>query len=318
VIAGFAGNHEQKKKISGRQSLPKPHRVSREYELSYSMSKGSAAMNEEGERLGSRWAEVGGLRMHARAATGAATAGALPLVLVHGLVVSSRYMLPLAERLAECADVYAPDLPGFGKSDHPQRPLDIAQLADALASWMRATGIARAALVGNSMGCQVIADMALRYPALVARAVLIGPTTDRRGRNVLEQLRRLIAVMPREAPGLLGVQIRDTWSAGLRQALAAARYAIEDRIEAKLPALTMPVLVVSGEYDRLAPPRWAAELAGLLPHGQLHILAGCGHALNYSAPDQLLQIVAPFLNQTPVLKDVDDCAGLIAAGAAPG
>jgi 2-hydroxy-6-oxonona-2,4-dienedioate hydrolase len=275
-------------------------------------------MNKEGERLGSRWAKVDGWRMYARAATNAANAEALPLVLVHGLVVSSRYMIPLAERLAERADVYAPDLPGFGKSDHPDRSLDIAQLADALASWMRANGIARAALIGNSMGCQVIADMALRYPALVARAVLIGPTTDRRGRNVLEQLRRLLAAAPHEAPGLLGVQIRDTLSAGLREALATARYAIDDRIEAKLPALTMPVLVVSGEHDPLAPPRWAAELAELLPHGQLHILAGGGHALNYSVPDQLLQIVAPFLNQSLALKDTDDCAELFAAGAAAG
>src|SRR5436190_17187630 len=112
-------------------------------------------MNEQDQRLGSIWAEVSGLRMHARAATDAEHAGALPLVLVHGLVVSSRYMIPLAERLAERTYVYAPDLPGFGKSDHPNRPLDIAGLADALAGWMRATGITRAALIGNSMGCQV-------------------------------------------------------------------------------------------------------------------------------------------------------------------
>ena len=275
-------------------------------------------MNEQDQRLGSRWAEVGGLRMHARAATDAANAGAMPVVLVHGLVVSSRYMIPLAERLAERAHVYAPDLPGFGKSDHPARPLDIAGLADALAGWMQATGIPRAALIGNSMGCQVIADMALRYPSLVARAVLIGPTTDRRGRNVPEQLRRLLVAAPHEAPGLLGVQLRDTWSAGLRETLATARYAIEDRIETKLPALHMPVLVVSGEHDPLAPPPWAAELADLLPQGQLRILAGGGHALNYSAPDQLLEFMAPFLNQQPVLKDADDCAELSATGAAVG
>jgi pimeloyl-ACP methyl ester carboxylesterase len=275
-------------------------------------------MSERDGRLDSRWVNVGGLRMHARAATSAAIDGALPVVLVHGLVVSSRYMIPLAERMAESAHVYAPDLPGFGKSDHPERPLDIAGLADALAGWMQATGLGRAALIGNSMGCQVIAELALRYPALVERAVLVGPTTDRRGRNVLEQLRRLFAVMPYEAPGLVGVQLRDIWSAGLRETLASARYAIDDRIEAKLPALAIPVLVVSGSHDSIAPPRWATELAGLLPHGQLHILAGGGHALNYSAPDRLLQIVAPFLIQQPVLKVADDSAEFFAAGAAAG
>src|SRR5436190_2195210 len=112
-------------------------------------------MSEEDRRIGSRWAVVGGLRMHACAATDAVDGLALPVVLVHGLVVSSRYMLPLAERLADHAHVYAPDLPGFGKSDHPERPLDIAGLADGLAAWMHVTGIPRAALIGNSMGCQV-------------------------------------------------------------------------------------------------------------------------------------------------------------------
>ena len=112
--------------------------------------------------------------------------------------------------------------------------------------------------------------------------------------------------------------IRRLPAAGLREALATARYAIEDRIETKLPALTMPVLVVSGEHDSLAPPRWAAELAGLLPHGQLHIFAGGGHALNYSVPDQLLEIVAPFLNQQSPIKVADDCAELSTAGATAG
>jgi 2-hydroxy-6-oxonona-2,4-dienedioate hydrolase len=255
-------------------------------------------MDVEEGRLNSVWAEVGGLRMYARVAANVASAAALPAVLVHGLVVSSIYMIPLAERLAERMPVYAPDLPGFGKSDHPPRPLDIPSLADALAGWMRAMGIARAVLIGNSMGCQVIADLALRYPSLVARAVLIGPTTDRHGRNVFEQTRRLIAAGPHENPSLLGVQLHDVWSAGLRETFRTSQYAIEDRIETKLPALAMPVLIVSGEYDPLAPPHWAAELARLLPHGQLRILAGGGHALNYSAPDQLLAIVAPFLNQS--------------------
>jgi pimeloyl-ACP methyl ester carboxylesterase len=104
-------------------------------------------------------------------------------------------------------------------------------------------------------------------------------------------------------------------AAGLRETLATARYAIDDRIEIKLAALPMLVLVVSGEHDSLAPPRWAAELAGLLPQGQLHILAGGGHALNYSVPDQLLEIVAPFLNQHSPTKVADDCAELFAAGA---
>lgn len=99
---------------------------------------------------------VDGLRMHGRVSEGPATDGP-PIVLVHGLVVSGRYMVPLLEELGRSHAVYAPDLPGFGRSEGPARALDVIGLSDALAAWMWSAGLSRAAFVGNSMGCQVIA-----------------------------------------------------------------------------------------------------------------------------------------------------------------
>src|SRR4028119_1524663 len=121
---------------------------------------------------------VDGLRMHARVSEDRA-AGGPPVVLVHGLVVSGRYMVPLLEELARSHAVYAPDLPGFGRSEGPAGALDVAGVADALAAWMRAAGLKGAALVGNSMGCQVIAELVLRHPDLVEKGVLRGATRQR-------------------------------------------------------------------------------------------------------------------------------------------
>lgn len=59
--------------------------------------------------LESRWAVVDGRRMHARVSTTPAPAGSPMVVLVHGLVVSSRYMIPTAEKLAPHHEVYVPD-----------------------------------------------------------------------------------------------------------------------------------------------------------------------------------------------------------------
>ena len=72
------------------------------------------------------------------------------MVLVHGLGVSSRYMLPTLALLAPRARVFAPDLPGFGHSTKPPHTLSLAELADSLADWMSATGLDRAVLLGNS------------------------------------------------------------------------------------------------------------------------------------------------------------------------
>src|SRR3712207_6887962 len=51
--------------------------------------------------------------------------------------------------------VHIPDLPGFGRSTKPPKVLTIPDLADALAAWMAEAGLGRAALVGNSLGCQI-------------------------------------------------------------------------------------------------------------------------------------------------------------------
>src|SRR5215210_849282 len=67
-------------------------------------------------RLSSRWVRTEGLRVHARVSVDPTPSGALPLVLVHGIGVASRFMVPVAELLAPYHRVYAPDLPGFGES----------------------------------------------------------------------------------------------------------------------------------------------------------------------------------------------------------
>jgi 2-hydroxy-6-oxonona-2,4-dienedioate hydrolase len=90
--------------------------------------------------FGRRWTDIGGLRIHDVRTTD----GSRPtVVLVPGIGLSHRVMLPIAELLAPHLAVRAPDPPGFGRSDKPRRPLDVPELADALAAWIGATGIGR-------------------------------------------------------------------------------------------------------------------------------------------------------------------------------
>lgn len=97
-------------------------------------------------QLESRWIRVEGLPVHARVSADAAPSGSLPVVLVHGIGVASRFMVPVAELLAPYHPVYAPDLPGFGASGEPNRVLNVVELTDALAGWTRTIGLERAAL----------------------------------------------------------------------------------------------------------------------------------------------------------------------------
>jgi 2-hydroxy-6-oxonona-2,4-dienedioate hydrolase len=232
------------------------------------------------EKSKSVWTWAGGLRMHARV-FGEAAPGGPSVVLVHGLVVSGRYMVPAAARLAHDRRVFVPDLPGFGGSDSPPCVLDVAGLSGALSAWMEGIGLERATLVGNSMGCQVIAELAARRPERVERAVLQGPTMDPLGRSVLGQVGRFLLDVPREPPSLLPIEFRDLLSAGTRRAWRTFRYALEDRIEEKLPHVRAPTMVVSGSRDPIAPRRWAEEAATMLPRGRLRVILGAAHAANY-------------------------------------
>ena len=247
-------------------------------------------------RLTSVWTPVHGLRLHALTTADTLPADAPTIVLVHGVAASSRYLIPLAEHLARQARVYVPDLPGYGRSDRPgDHDLPVPGLADTLVAWMGRTGLERPHLIGNSFGCQVIADLASRSPDRVDRLVLQGPTVDPNARSAWRQILRWLAVVPRERPSEGPVLLRDFWDLGPRRAIEMVRMALEDRIELKLSRIVAPTLVVRGTRDALVPRGWAMEATRLLPDGRLIEIERAAHTINYSQPAWLTQVAWPFL-----------------------
>ena len=102
-------------------------------------------------------------RMHFYAG-GAQSADQRPVILIHGLVIASRYMLPTARHLAPLSWVYAVDLPGYGWSDKPCSAFTLPELVDSVAEWMKTLSIQRAHFTANSFGCQVLSHLAVRHP----------------------------------------------------------------------------------------------------------------------------------------------------------
>lgn len=232
--------------------------------------------------------------MHARGATGSAAPGCLPVVLVHGFGTSSSYFVPTAERLAAQFDVYAPDLPGHGKSDAPQEALDVPQLADSLIGWMDAAGLRRVSLVGHSMGCQIAADAAVRYPERVDRLVLVGPTSDPTCRTTSEVLWRSVPTGQHERLSLNLLLLVDYARMG-RRLIPEFRWMLRDRIENKLRRVDAPTMIVRGERDYVVPQRWVEQAARLARAERVVVIRKWGHAVNYSAAGALTEAIAPFL-----------------------
>lgn len=240
-----------------------------------------------------QWVEVGSHGLFTRRST--PRKGDRPLVLVHGQVVSSRYLVPFAKEMEDDFAVYIPDFPGFGKSSKPQHTLTIPELADTLAAWMDAIGLEQTAVFGNSFGCQIITEFATRHPERLTRIVFQGPTVDPWARTAPEQGIRWLIDCPRESPSFLLVMAHDFLAAGGLRSWNTFQSLLRDRIEAKLPDVEPPTLVVRGSRDPLVSQRWAKEATRLLPNGRLRILRGAPHAINYTAPVRLARAIRPFL-----------------------
>jgi pimeloyl-ACP methyl ester carboxylesterase len=248
-----------------------------------------------------QWRMVGDLAVHARVAD--RVPSWLPaIVLVHGLGVSSRYMAALAHELAPFYRVFALDLPGFGRSDKPSRPLGLVELAEALAGWMRAAGLRSATFVAHSYGCQIAVELAARRPRLVERLVLVGPTTDASYRTRRQQIARVLLDAVREPVSLVPLALLDYLRCGPRAVLTSLAEAIGHPLETRLPVVVAPALVLRGMHDPLVSAGWAERVASALPAGRLGVVPGVAHAAHYAAPRAVARAVRRFIGEQPASR----------------
>lgn len=97
---------------------------------------------------------VDGLDLHVRERPG----GSPAYLLLHGLAVSHRYLMPTA-RCLPGRRVLVPDLPGFGLSGKPRRIYRVEDHSRLLAAWLDALAERGLCVIGNSFGCQVAVDL---------------------------------------------------------------------------------------------------------------------------------------------------------------
>jgi pimeloyl-ACP methyl ester carboxylesterase len=276
-----------------RRDEPQDRRPGR---LSREERRGALAAPADADGFTSRWHWIRAQRLHVRhrPPTGP---NAVPCVLLHGLAVSHRYLIPTARRLSRRA-VYVPDMLGFGLSDKPSDVLDVGEHAEVLATWLDSVGTPPAAVLGNSFGCQVAVELASRRPDLVAALILVGPTTDPRAASMPAQIGRLIRDLPGEDWRQGPILLADFRDAGARRIVTTLRYAVRDHIETKLPGIRVPTLLVRGARDRIAPQSWLDRAAILTPTARTLVIEGAAHNAVTTAGPELAAAVDAFLVAT--------------------
>jgi pimeloyl-ACP methyl ester carboxylesterase len=233
--------------------------------------------------------------------------------------------LPVFARTHRCI---AMDLPGFGESEMPHEDITITGYASAVDALLRELGVQRAAVVGNSMGGFIGAEIAIQFSTWVDRLVLVSAaglsTGDLRSARLVPVARatknaaavwatwfatrsealvrrprsrramlRVVTAHGDRLPGpLVSEQLRGMGKPGFVDAFAAiVDYPLRDRLE----QIEAPALVVWGEDDPLVPVRDAWEFGELIPNARVVVYEDTGHVAMFERPDAFNVLVAEFL-----------------------
>ncbi len=243
----------------------------------------------------------------------------IPLVFVHGMADSAKAFLMVMNRLSSRFQCIGYELPN-GKTDGSS--LSRYKLFDYsadLIALMDQLGIEKVAVVGSSFGSLIAIDALYRYPDRFTHAVLQNGFAHR----PLSNWQWRAAIVGRFFPGWLAdwpflfetvlTRIEDSTFEQMSQVVAdyfliqgghtpihaVAMRALtihKTNYLSQLPHLHIPILLLSGDRDRLVPPASRADLLQLLPNAREVIISNCSHYPQYTYPAQMAKSIEEFIS----------------------
>ena len=260
-------------------------------------------MGSDPKTLKEVWTIFDGLPLLYRTNATPALDGARTIIHIHGFAISGTYLLPTASRLADEYTTFVPDLPGFGRSHHPPHALTIDQLGEAVVRFMDQQGIERAVLLGNSLGCPIIMSMLDEHTDRVEAIVFVSPAGGRYNLPLYRGVAQMALAGLREPPRMFPIAVRDYAHYGLIPSVNLLWSMLHYPIARRLHELVVPTLAVIGSRDPLVNEHVVAQRAVELPFVTAAVIEGAAHAINFSHPDQLANVVRCFLEGRPIIAD---------------
>jgi pimeloyl-ACP methyl ester carboxylesterase len=270
----------------------------------------------------SRFAEVDGLRVHYQEA---GEQDAPVMLLIHGFASSNLVWSKVLLELAESGfRVIAPDLLGYGYSAKPRKlEYTIGRQAQMVNGLLKKLEIDRITLVGSSYGGAVAATVALEYPELVNKLVLVGAVTNNRPtRYMLMRLFGSPIIGDILSPLVVGsrrllrmrmkrVYNRHAWPMDERRVEArhlplrtrgthraiirTVRRWDAERVSRDAHLVQQPTLILWGDRDREVPLDDGYRLQQAIPNSRLVVFRECGHLPHEEYPQQFMEVVKAFV-----------------------
>jgi pimeloyl-ACP methyl ester carboxylesterase len=144
------------------------------------------------------------------------------------------------------------------------------------------------------MGSQFVVETAAVHPTRVGAIVLAGPVVDERATMPWQQGMRLGRDMLRESPLANWIVSTDYVRSGIRWYLTELPVMLGYRTEERLPLVSVPVLVLRGERDPIAPRGWSARLTETAQNGRLVEVPDAAHVVQHTKAADVAEILADF------------------------
>jgi len=246
-----------------------------------------------------------------------------PLLLIMGYGQYSALWAPLIRDLSPEYRVISFDNRGTGRSDKPDIPYTMKVMADDAKGLLDAIGIDLAHVFGMSMGGMIAQEFALNYPGKLkslilgcthyggtkmvmpsqeALAFLLGPETaklpvEERARQTVRWLwtQEYIDNNPRAVE--LFVAVTTEYPTPLHGYRCQAKAIMGHDTYDRLPRITTPTLVISGDADRLIPAENSRILSSRIPNAELVILENSGHGFITDAREKATGAILDFLRR---------------------
>lgn len=247
-----------------------------------------------------------------------------PIVFVHGAAEDSRTWTPQFEELQDEFTLIAWDEPGAGQSDDlPPQGFTLADYAACLAGVVDSVGLGPAHIVGLSWGSTVALELFRRHPAFVATLILTGAYAGWKGSLPADEVAARMAGVhdmldaPSEdfkpaLPGLFAgeppaqfLPLLEAMEADVRRdsmRTALSIMAVTD-LNAVLPTISVPTLLLWGELDVRSPLRIAHDFEHAIPSATLVVIPECGHVTNLDRSGEFNRAVREFCRRHPPAGD---------------
>jgi pimeloyl-ACP methyl ester carboxylesterase len=213
------------------------------------------------------------------------------------------------ELLAGRFEVFAPDHPGFGKSDELPEVEAMDDLVYHYLDVIERLGLDRPHVVGASFGGWVAAELAVAAPPAIGSLTLLGAAGLRLPEHPVADLflmtpRQLAGTLfhdPVKAAGFLPAEPDiDVILAAYRDASALARFSwspflSNPKLARRLRRITARTLVAWAGEDKLVPIAHGHRYAELIENAEFAVVEDCGHGMYFERPAEFGELVVDFL-----------------------